>query len=55
MSDCATSSTRFETTPLELEAAFDGRRLTSDRGRVWLAKTDEELGLCETTASCVPE
>jgi hypothetical protein len=28
MSDCATPTLRFETTPLEVEAAFDGGRIT---------------------------
>jgi hypothetical protein len=45
----------FETTPLALEAAFDGGRLTSDGGLMWLAKADEELGVCEEIASHVPE
>ena len=49
MSDCATSTLRFETqTPLALEAAFDGGRITSDAGLVWLSKMDEELGLCQS-------
>jgi hypothetical protein len=47
---------RFETTPLALEAAFDGGKLTSDGGLIWLAKADEELGnLCENIASHIPE
>jgi hypothetical protein len=46
---------RFETTPLALEAAFDGGKLTSDGGLIWLAKADEELRLCEKIASYVPE
>jgi hypothetical protein len=53
--DCATQKMRFETTPLVLEAAFDGGRLTSDGGLCWLAETDEELRLCEKIASHVPE
>jgi Transposase DDE domain group 1 len=54
--DCATQKMRFETTPLALEAAFDGGRLTSDGGLIWLAEADEELGnLCEKIASHVPE
>jgi Transposase DDE domain group 1 len=53
--DCATQKMRFETTPLALEAAFDGGKLTSDAGLIWLAKADEELGLCEKIASHVPE
>jgi hypothetical protein len=47
---------RFETqTALALEAAFDGGRITSDGGLVWLAELDEELGLCEKMAEHVPE
>ncbi len=56
MSDCATQKMRFETTPLALEAAFDGGKLTSDGGLIWLANADEQLGnLCEKIASHVPE
>jgi hypothetical protein len=47
---------RFETqTTLALEAAFDGGRITSDGGLVWLAEADSELGLCERVAEHVPE
>ena len=56
MTDCATTGMRFETqTALALDAAFDGGRLTSDGGLVWLAEADEELGLCEAVSECVPE
>ena len=55
MNDCATSTTRFETFPLELEAAFDGGRITSDGGLCWLAKADRELRVCEAIAEHVPE
>jgi Transposase DDE domain group 1 len=56
MKDSATSITRFKTSaPLELEATFDGGRLTSDGGLVWLAEVDQELGLCEKVAHYVPE
>ncbi len=56
MSDCATNKMRLETqTALALEAAFDGGRITSDGGLLWLAEADSELGLCEAMASCVPE
>jgi Transposase DDE domain group 1 len=57
MSDSATTRMRFEThdAPLALEAAFDGGRLTSDGGLVWLAEADRELGLCEEIASHIPE
>ena len=56
MSDCAIQKSRFETlTPLALEAAFDGGRLTSDGGLTWLAEADQELSLCETIAQHVPE
>lgn len=46
---------RFETVPLELEAAFDGGRITSDGGLLWLAQIDRDLGLCEAIAGHVPE
>jgi hypothetical protein len=47
---------RFETEArLPLEAAFDGGRLTSDGGLLWLEKMDEELGLCQAISEYVPE
>ena len=56
MQDCATSMMRFDTqTALALEAAFDGGRITSDAGLVWLSKMDKELGLCEAISEYVPE
>jgi Transposase DDE domain group 1 len=56
MTDCATSAMRFETqSALALEAAFDGGRITSDGGLVWLSEADSELGLCERIAEHVPE
>jgi hypothetical protein len=56
MDDCATQKMRFETeAALALEAAFDGGRITSDAGLVWLAKMDEQLGLCQAISECVPE
>lgn len=55
MEDCATHPLRFETAPLGLEAAFDGGRVTSDGGLLWLAQIDGDLGLCEAIASHVPE
>ncbi len=56
MSDCATSKSHFETsTPLVLEAAFDGGRITSDGGLAWLSEADRELGLCEAIACHIPE
>ncbi len=56
MTDSSTTSTRFDTpTALTLEAGFDGGRLTSDGGLPWLAQVDDELGLCEVLAACVPE
>jgi hypothetical protein len=56
MNDCATPKIRFETpTPLTLEAAFGGGRLTSDGGLGWLARMDSEMGLCEAVSECVPE
>ncbi|MDP8973222.1 MAG: IS1380 family transposase [Actinomycetota bacterium] len=56
MSDCATQTMRFETeTALALEATFDGGRLTSDGGLLWLSEVDSEMGLCEAISECVPE
>ena len=56
MNDCATHSMRFETeSTLALEAAFDGGRLTSDGGLLWLSEVDSEMGLCEAISECVPE
>lgn len=56
MTDCATQPMCFETgTALALEAAFDGGRITSDGGLLWLQKMDSELGLCEAVSECVPE
>jgi Transposase DDE domain group 1 len=56
MDDCATQPMRFDTqTALALEAAFDGGRLTSDGGLVWLSKMDSEMGLCEAISECVQE
>src|SRR5215211_1492439 len=56
MSDCATQKMRFETpTPLALEAAFDGGRITSDGGLLWLYRMDSEMGLCEAISECVEE
>lgn len=56
MSDCATSQMSFETgCTLSLEAAFDGGRITSDGGLVWLSKIDSEMALCEAISECVEE
>jgi hypothetical protein len=56
VNDCATTKLRFGTqTALTLEAAFDGGRITSDSGLVWLAELEKELGLCEKMAEHVPE
>jgi hypothetical protein len=47
---------RFETlTALEIEAAFDGGRVTSDGGLTWIAEVDRELGVCEGIAEHVRE
>ncbi len=42
-------------TPLPLEAAFDGGRLTSAGGPPWLAEADAALGLCAAFAALVPQ
>lgn len=55
MSDSAVLKTRFGTSPLQLEAAFDGGRVTSDGGLCWLAEADHELGVCEAIAKHVPQ
>lgn len=55
MSDSAILKTRFGTSPLRLEAAFDGGRITSDGGLCWLAQADRELGVCEAIAKHLPE
>jgi hypothetical protein len=56
VTDCATTKLRFGTqTALALEAAFDGGRITSDGGLVWLAELEKELGLCKKMAEHVPE
>jgi hypothetical protein len=56
MDDCATRPMRFGTeAALALEAAFDGGRITSDSGLVWLSKMDREMDLCEAISECVPE
>jgi len=56
MDDCATQTMRFETeTALALEATFDGGRITSDGGLVWLSQMDSQLGLCAAISECVPE
>jgi Transposase DDE domain group 1 len=54
--DSPTTPMLFETpTPLALQAAFDGGRITSDGGLCWLAEVDRGLGLCEAIARHVPE
>lgn len=56
MDDSATTLMRFQTSAsLALEAAFDGGRLTSDGGLLWLAEADRDLGLCEAIARRLPE
>jgi hypothetical protein len=56
MSDCATNGMCFESeATLTLETAFDGGRITSDGGLLWLSKMDKELGLCEAISELVPE
>jgi hypothetical protein len=53
MGDCATQPMRFETeAALTLEAAFDGGRVTSDGGLLWLQKMDSEMGLCQAISEC---
>ncbi len=54
--DSATPGYTFATaTPLPLQAAFDGGRLTSDGGLPWLAEADTALGLSALVAAHVLE
>jgi hypothetical protein len=56
MQDCATTTMRFDTqTALALEAAFDGGRITSDGGLVWLSRMDSEMASHKPISECVPE
>lgn len=56
MGDCATQKMRFETdAALAVEGGFEGGRITSDGGLLWLQKMDEEMGLCESISECVKE
>ena len=40
---------------LALETAFDGGRINSDSGLVWLSMMDRQMDLCEAISECVPE
>ena len=53
--DSATPAVAFPTSPLPLDAAFDGGRLTSDGGLPWLAEAEDRLGLCAAFAGAIPE
>jgi hypothetical protein len=53
--DSAIPRLTFATTPLPLEAAFDGGQLTSDGGLPWLAEADTALGLSAAFAACIPD
>jgi hypothetical protein len=56
VSQSATSPIRcFSPVSLPLEASFDGPRLTSDGGLVWLAEADAALALCATLAAAIPD
>lgn len=56
MSNNATSLLSFDTsTALALEAAFDGGSLSADGGLPWLALVDDQIGICQSLAECVPE
>lgn len=51
MEDRAASKMCFETpAEFDLEAAFDGGRLTSDGVICWLAEADSQPDLCEAVA-----
>jgi hypothetical protein len=56
MSDSATGVFRFATAvACELEARFDGGRLTSDGGLPWLAQAEADLGICAAFARCLTD
>jgi hypothetical protein len=56
MPESATARLRFAgAAPLPLEASFDGGRLTSDGGLVWLAEAEAALGVCAAFAAAIPE
>jgi Transposase DDE domain group 1 len=56
MSDSATTVFRFATSAArDLEARFDGGRLTSDGGLPWLAQAEETLGICARFARCLTD
>jgi hypothetical protein len=56
VSQSATPTIRcFSPLSLPLEASFDGPRLTSDGGLVWLAEADAALGLCAALAGAMPD
>jgi DDE family transposase len=41
--------------PLRLAVDFDGGRLTSDGGLLWVEEADRALGLCDTLAAVLPD
>jgi hypothetical protein len=56
MAQSATPTIRcFSSVSVPLTASFDGPRLTSDGGLVWLAEVDAALGLCPRLADAIPE
>ena len=56
MSEFATERLRFAgPASLPLEASFDGGRLTSDGGLVWLAEAEAAIGVCAAFAAALPE
>jgi hypothetical protein len=56
MTDSPTSKMRLKSPEkLALEAAFDGGRLTSDGGLLWILEVDSELGVCEAMAEHISE
>lgn len=56
MAESATDVFRFATTTAHnLEARFDGGRLTSDGGLPRLAEAEADLGICAAFARCLPD
>jgi Transposase DDE domain group 1 len=56
MADSATGAFRFATSVArDLEARFDGGRLTSDGGLPWLAEAEADVGVCAAFARCLTD
>src|SRR5438309_4972138 len=56
VSKSATAPLRFASPAgLDLEASFDGGRLTSDGGMPWLDEAERAIGVCASFAQLIPD